>query len=129
MSMSFFHSSISFLNLRLNLIWMIYSTLLLWYKWFVITLYLCTSSKFKWCLFNFNTCYFIDTKPDKPILLRLLSSINSKCYELRDLLGVDSDTLESLSTCPCSEGLKMLKILQSWLDMNQLLLLGAISLT
>ena len=37
-------------------------------------------------------------------------------HELGDLLGVDSGTIKSLSTSPCTELVKMSDILQSWLD-------------
>ena len=50
------------------------------------------------------------------MLLRLLFSINGKWQEIGDLLGVDPDTIDSLSTSSLSNQVKMSKILQSWLD-------------
>ena len=61
--------------------------------------------------------YFTVSKPKKHKLLRLLSPIASKWQEIGDLLGVDSDIIEGLSTSSSSSNqVKMSKMLQSWLD-------------
>ena len=60
--------------------------------------------------------YFTVSKPKKHELLRLLSSITGKWQEIGDLLGVDSDIIESLSNSSSSNEVKMSKMLQSWLD-------------
>ena len=49
-------------------------------------------------------------------MLRLLYPIYGKWQEIGDLLGVDADTIESLSTSTFSNQVKMSKMLQSWLD-------------
>ena len=55
-------------------------------------------------------------KPEKHKLLRLLSSVAEKWQEIGDLLGVDSDTIDSLSMANYTDLVKMSKMLQSWLD-------------
>ena len=61
--------------------------------------------------------YFTVSKPKKHELLRVLSPIASKWQEIGDLLGVDSDIIEGLSTSSSSSNqVKMSKMLQSWLD-------------
>ena len=60
--------------------------------------------------------YITASKPEKHILLRLLSPVNSKWQRIGDLLGVDSNTIQSLSTSTFSDQIKMSKMLQSWLD-------------
>ena len=65
---------------------------------------------------NFNTSYFTDTKPVKHVLLRLLSPIYHLWQGLGNLLGVDVDTIKSLSNSSCSDFVKMSGVLQSWLD-------------
>ena len=50
------------------------------------------------------------------MLLKLLLPINGKWQEIGDLLGVDADTIDSLSTSSISNKVKMSKILQNWLD-------------
>ena len=60
--------------------------------------------------------YFTASKPEKHILLKLLSSVNCKWQGIGDLLGVDSNTIEALSTSTFSDQIKLSKVLQSWLD-------------
>ena len=55
-------------------------------------------------------------KPEKHVLLRLLYPIYGKWQEIGDLLGIDVDTIDSLSTSTFSNQVKMSKMLQSWLD-------------
>ena len=60
--------------------------------------------------------YFTASKPEKHILLRLLSSVTAEWQEIGDLLGVDPDTIEGLCISNFSNKVKMSKMLQSWLD-------------
>ena len=60
--------------------------------------------------------YFTATKPEKHILLRILSSVTAKWHEIGDLLGVDPNTIEGLCHSNYSDQVKMSKMLQSWLD-------------
>ena len=60
--------------------------------------------------------YFVDTKPEKAALLAHLTCISAKWYEMGDLLGVDSNTLDGLSSSNLSDPVKLSKILQNWLD-------------
>ena len=60
--------------------------------------------------------YFTASKPEKHILLRLLSPLNSKWQRIGDLLGVDLDIIQALSISTFSDQIKMSKMLQSWLD-------------
>ena len=60
--------------------------------------------------------YFTASKPEKHILLRLLSPVNSKWQRIGDLLGINFDIIRALSTSTTSDHVKMSKILQSWLD-------------
>ena len=60
--------------------------------------------------------YYTANKPEKRILLRILSSISAKWQEIGDLLGVDSNTIEGLCHSNFSDQVKMSKMLQSWLD-------------
>ena len=60
--------------------------------------------------------YFTDSKPEKHVLLRFLSSVTAKWQEIGDLLGVKSDTIEMLYNSNFSDQMKMSKMLQSWLD-------------
>ena len=75
-------------------------------------------SIFVYICFNFNYNFFTltDEKPRKHILLRMLSSVNSKWCEIGDLLGVDSYTIESMYNSFYPDQVKMSKVLQSWLD-------------
>ena len=60
--------------------------------------------------------YVTASKPEKHVLLRLLSSITAKWQEMGDLLGVDPDTIKGLCDSNFSNQVKMSKMLQSWLD-------------
>ena len=60
--------------------------------------------------------YYTANKPEKHVLLRLLSSVTDKWLEIGDLLGVDSDIIEALYNSNISNQVKMSKMLQSWLD-------------
>ena len=60
--------------------------------------------------------YFTDSKPEKHVLLRFLSSVAEKWQEIGDLLGVKSETIEMLYNSNLSDQNKMSKMLQSWLD-------------
>ena len=60
--------------------------------------------------------YYTAYKPEKHVLLRLLSSIIKKWQEIGDLLGVDPVTIETLCYSNFSDEVKMSKMLQSWLD-------------
>ena len=60
--------------------------------------------------------YFIANKPEKHVLLRLLSSITAKWQQIGDLLGVDPNTIEMLCYSSFADDVKMSKMLQSWLD-------------
>ena len=60
--------------------------------------------------------YYTANKPEKHILLRILSSVSAKWQEIGDLLGVDSNTIEGLCHSNFSDQVKMSKMLQSWLD-------------
>ena len=60
--------------------------------------------------------YYTANKPQKHVLMRLLSSVSDKWLEIGDLLGVDSDIIEALYNSNVSNQVKMSKILQSWLD-------------
>ena len=60
--------------------------------------------------------YITASKPEKHVLLRLLSSITAEWQEMGDLLGVDPDTIEGLCISNFSNKVKMSKMLQSWLD-------------
>ena len=73
-------------------------------------------TKIMWCLSNFNTSYFTDVKPEKDVLLTLLSPIYYLWRELGDLLGVHHGTIKSLSLSSCSDLAKMSDVLQSWFD-------------
>ena len=60
--------------------------------------------------------FFAAFKPEKRMLLGLLSPVAVKWHEIGSLLGVDSDTMDSLSMANFSNEVKMSKILQSWLE-------------
>ena len=60
--------------------------------------------------------YITASKPEKHILLKLLSPVNNEWQRIGDLLGVDSNTIQSLSTSTFSDQIKMSKMLQNWLD-------------
>lgn len=62
---------------------------------------------------------FVATKPEKSALLTHLSCVSAKWYEIGDLLGVDSNTLEGLFSSNSSNNVKLSKMLQSWLDNEQ----------
>ena len=64
--------------------------------------------------YNFST--FTANKPEKYILLRMLSSVTAKWQEMGGLLGVDSNTIDSLCYSNFTDEVKMSKMLQSWLD-------------
>ena len=57
-----------------------------------------------------------DSKPEKLVLLKCLSSISSKWYEIGDLLGVDENILEGLLATNLSDQIKLSKTLRSWLN-------------
>lgn len=50
------------------------------------------------------------------MLLKLLSSVYGKWQEIGELLGVDVDTIDTLSASTFSNQIKMSKMLQTWLD-------------
>lgn len=50
------------------------------------------------------------------MLLKLLSSVYGKWQEIGELLGVDVDTIDTLSASTFSNQIKMSKMLQIWLD-------------
>ena len=60
--------------------------------------------------------YYTADKPEKLVLVRLLSSITDKWEQIGDLLGVDPNTIEMLYYSNFSDKVKMSKMLQSWLD-------------
>ena len=60
--------------------------------------------------------YFIASKPEKHVMLKLLSSVTAEWQEIGDLLGVDPNTIEGLCVSNFSNKVKMSKMLQSWLD-------------
>ena len=60
--------------------------------------------------------FFAAFKPEKLTLLRVLSPVAAKWYEIGDLLGVDSNTIDSLSVSNYHNSVKMSKMLQSWLE-------------
>ena len=60
--------------------------------------------------------YFTVSRPEKNILLKLLFPLMYKWYEIGGLLGVDDNIIESLSVSIHSDGVKMSKMLQEWLD-------------
>ena len=60
--------------------------------------------------------YFVDTKPEKVALLTHLTCISAKWYEMGGLLGVDSNTLDGLSSSNFTNDVKLSKMLQNWLD-------------
>ena len=60
--------------------------------------------------------FFAAFKPEKRMLLELLSPVAVKWHEIGDLLGVDSDTMDSLSMANRTDLVKMSKMLQKWLD-------------
>ena len=66
------------------------------------------------CDYNFST--FTAEKPEKYILLRMLSSVTAKWQEMGGHLGVDSNTVDSLCYSNFTDEVKMSKMLQSWLD-------------
>ena len=66
------------------------------------------------CDYNFST--FTASKPEKYILLRMLSSVTAKWQVMGGLLGVDSNTIDGLSYSNFADEVKMSKMLQSWLD-------------
>ena len=59
---------------------------------------------------------FSALKPEKHALLRSLYPISGKWHEIGDLLGVDSNIIDSLSSSLVSNEIKMAKMLESWLD-------------
>ena len=59
--------------------------------------------------------YYTANKPEKLVLVRLLSSITDKWEQIGDLLGVDPNTIEMLYYSNFSDKVKMSKMLQSWL--------------
>ena len=67
-------------------------------------------------MFYFFFIFFLVSKPEKHILLRLLFSITGMWQEIGDLLGVDPYTIDSLATSTFTNQNKMSKMLQSWLD-------------
>ena len=68
-------------------------------------------------LFNFNTSYFTEAKSAKYEFLKVLSSINNNMwYELGGFFGIDTSILDGLLNCPYFDGVKMSKVLESWLD-------------
>ena len=50
------------------------------------------------------------------MLLRLLSPVIDKWQQIGNLLGVDPNTIETLSYSSFPDNVKMSKMLQSWLD-------------
>ena len=66
------------------------------------------------------TFYFIlyvtGNKPEKHVLLKLLSSVTAEWQEIGDLLGVNPNTIKGLCDSNFSNQVKMSKMLQSWLD-------------
>ena len=60
--------------------------------------------------------YVTGSKPEKHVLLRLLSSVTAEWQEIGDLLGVNPNTIEGLCVSNFSNKVKMSKMLQSWLD-------------
>ena len=60
--------------------------------------------------------FFTAVKPERHALLRSLYPISAKWHEIGDLLGVDSNTIDSLSSSLVSNEIKMAKMLESWLD-------------
>ena len=67
-------------------------------------------------VFIYNFFTFTANKQEKHTLLRMLSSVTTKWFEIGDLLGVDYNTIEGLHYSNYSDQVKMSKMLQSWLD-------------
>ena len=57
-----------------------------------------------------------DSIPEKRVLLKCLSSISYKWYEIGDQLGVDENTLNGLLTKTFSDQVKLSITFQSWLN-------------
>ena len=58
-------------------------------------------------------------EPEKNEMLEFLSPISAKWYEIGDLLGVDSNTMEGLCNSPLSNEVKLSKVLQRWIEITE----------
>ena len=72
--------------------------------------------------------YVTASKPEKHVLLRLLSSVTAEWQEIGDLLGVEPDTIEELRISNFSNNVKYLRCYRAGWTKSLLQLHGTISL-